>query len=160
ESTLVITVQTQAGLAGVMLPISAKITVNMPNIESLIAVPGIEVYTEVSWVPHFPLPYLRFVVSSEITNNANLDLTIGDIHASFFDADGNLVAEMTVPGGEIEASSSRTFTGSVTLSASQYSALLDGDYFVVKVAAEAGISGVDVTLPLEATMTVAMSSLL
>jgi hypothetical protein len=159
ESTLVITVQTQAGFAGVTLPISARITVNMPDIESLLATPGIEVRTEASWVPHFLLPQLRLAVSSDITNNASLDLTVGDIHASFFDADGNLVAEMTVPGGEIETSSSRTFAGSVTLSASQYAKLLAGDYFVIKVATEAGIGGVNVTLPLEASMTVVMSSL-
>jgi hypothetical protein len=89
---------------------------------------------------------------------ANLDLNIGDIQASFFDADGNLVAEMTIAGGEIEASSSRTFAGSVVLSASQYAKLFAGDYFVIKVATEAGIGGVNVTLPLEASMTVVMSS--
>jgi LEA14-like dessication related protein len=159
ESSLVITVQTQAGFAGVTLPISARITVNMPDLGSLLATPGIEVYTEASWVPRFPLPDLRLTVSSVLANNASLDLSIGDIRVSVFDANGNLVAEMTVAGGEIEASSSRTFAGSLTLSSSQYAKLLAGDYFVVKMATEAGISGVNATIPLEAVMTVAMSSL-
>ncbi|MDM8000487.1 MAG: type II toxin-antitoxin system Phd/YefM family antitoxin [Dehalococcoidia bacterium] len=52
-----------------------------------------------------------------------------------------------------------TSSGSLALNAFEYSKLLDGDYFVVEVAAEAGIGGVDAKLPLEATMTVAMSSL-
>jgi hypothetical protein len=160
ESGLVITVQTQAGFAGVTLPISARITVNVPEIDSLIAPPVIEAYTEARWVPRVLHRHLRLAVSSDITNNANLDLTISDIHASFFDADGNVVAEMTILGGEIEASGSRSFKGSVTLSWPQLWKLLDGDYFVVKVAGKAGISGVNATIPLAATMTVAMSSLL
>jgi hypothetical protein len=160
ENTLVSVVQTQAGFAGVTLPVSAKITVNMPDIDSLIAPPVIEAYTEAKWLPHILLPRLRLIVSSHITNNANLGLTLGDIQASFFDADGNVVAEMTIVGGEIEASSNRTFAGSVTLSSRQYWKLLAGDYFVLKVAGEAGISGVNATIPIAATMTVAMSSLL
>lgn len=160
ESGLVITVQTQAGFAGVTLPISARITVNVPEIDSLIAPPVIEAYAEATWVPRLLHRHLRLAVSSDITNNADLDLTISDIHASFFDADGNVVAKMTILGGEIEASSSRTFEGSVTLSWPQLWKLLDGDYFMVKVAGEAGISGVNATIPLAATMTVAMSSLL
>jgi LEA14-like dessication related protein len=159
ESSIVISVQTQAGCAGVVLPINAKVTVKMPDIGSLITVPGIEMYTEPSLVSGFPLPGLHVVVASTITNDSDIDLIVDDIQVTFFDSDGKLVEGMTVPGGTVRAHSSQELSGSETLSASEYLSLIDGDYFRVKVATEAGISGVQAGIPIETAMTMVLSSL-
>jgi len=39
ESSIVMTVQTQAGFAGITIPINAKIAIQVPDIESMITVP-------------------------------------------------------------------------------------------------------------------------
>jgi LEA14-like dessication related protein len=159
ESSVAIAVQTEAGFAGLMLPIGAKVTVQMPDIESMFAMPGIELYTEPKLVSGFPLPGLHVAVACKITNNADFDLEVGDNLMALFDSDAKLVKRMTIWGGTVAAHCSRTFSGCMTLCASEYLRLISGDYFRVEVTSEAGIAGMDARLPIEAAMTMMLSSL-
>jgi hypothetical protein len=159
ESAVIITMETEAGFAGVSLPISARMTVNMPDLGSLVSVPRIEMSVEPSWVADLPLPGLRVDVGGNMTNEGSIDLNIDSIQASFYDSKGEYVVKMTVPGGTIGAHSSRRFSGAVTLSALQYSRLLGGGSFTVALASEARIADVKTSFPFEAAITIEMSSL-
>ncbi len=159
ESAVHITVQTEAGFAGVALPIGARMTINMPDLGSLVSIPRVQMLVEPSWVADLPLPGLRVDVIANMANEGSIDLNIDSIQASFFDSRGEYVVKMTIPGGTIRAHSSHRFTGAVTLSALQYSRLLSGGHFTVAVASQAGIADIETTFPFEAAVTIELASL-
>jgi hypothetical protein len=152
EPILVITVQTQAGIAGVTLPINAKVTVTMPDIGSLI--PGLSV--EISAEADFGLLSSTFTVKSVIHNPSNVDLIVGAILVRIFDEDGVEVDRMTMPGGTITAKSSQTFSKSMTLSTSDLLSLLRSKFSLV-VTTEVGIVGLNATIPVEAVVTMTLN---
>jgi LEA14-like dessication related protein len=159
EPDVVIGVETRAGIDGITLPISAQLTVGMPDMQSLVTIPKVKIQTKPSWECGFPLPSLHIETASAITNKGNLDLKICDIQVSFFDSNDELVHEMTIPGGIVKAHSCKKFRGSATLCDSEYLRLICGEDFRVEVATKAGISGVDTVFPVQASMTTVLSSL-
>lgn len=159
ESAVIITMETEAGFAGVAVPISATMTINMPDIGSLVSVPKVQMYIEPSWVADLPLPGLRVDVIANMANEGGIDLNIDTIDASFFDYRGEYVMKMSVPGGTIRAHSGHRFSGTVTLSALQYSRLLGGGHFTVALSSAASIADVDTSFPFEAAVTLELASL-
>ncbi|MDM8000499.1 MAG: hypothetical protein QUS33_10995 [Dehalococcoidia bacterium] len=159
ETAIVIEVETRAGIEEITLPLSAQITVNMPDIGSLVAVPKIKIWTKPSWECGFPLPGLRIDTATTITNKADFALKVGDIWVCFFNSNDELVHETKIPGGTINAHSSKKFCSSVILSASEYLNLICGEDFTVQVSAKGGIAGVDAMFPVQASMTTVLSSL-
>jgi len=154
ESIIEITVQARAGFAGITLPVKAKAAVTLPDLGSLVSIPDMESNVELGIAPAFPLPGLKIAVTSTIANQGNLNLIVGDIQLSIIDSEGTLLALMAIPGGEIEISSSHTFSGTVILSPSDYQSLLDGGNFSIELTTEVGISGVNAKIPIEAEITV------
>ena len=154
ESIIEITVQARAGFAGITLPVKAKAAVTLPDLGSLVSIPDIESNVELGIAPAFPLPGLKIAVISTIANQGNLNLIVGDIQLSIIDSEGTLLALMAIPGGEIEISSSHTFSGTVILSPSDYQSLLDGGNFSIELTTEVGISGVNAKIPIEVEITV------
>jgi hypothetical protein len=152
ESSVVMTVQTQAGFAGVTLPINAKVTVTMPDIASVI--PGLSV--EISAEADFGLLYSTFAVETIIDNPSSVDLIVGDIQVTLIDENGEVVDTMTIEGGTITAGSSLTFSGSMTLSTSDLLSLL-GSKFSIAMATEVGIAGLNATIPVEAVVTMTLN---
>jgi LEA14-like dessication related protein len=152
ESSVVMTVQTQAGFAGVTLPINAKVTVTMPDIASVI--PGLSV--EISAEADFGLLYSTFAVETIIDNPSSVDLIVDDIQVTLIDENGEVVDTMTIEGGTITAGSSLTFSGSMTLSTSDLLSLL-GSKFSIAMATEVGIAGLNATIPVEAVVTMTLN---
>ena len=152
ESSVVMTVETEAGFAGITLPIGATITIGIPDIGSLI--PGLNV--EISAEADFGLLFSSFTVQSIIENPSNVDLVVGTIYVTLLDEDGAVVDTMTIQGGTITALSSRTFSGSMSVSTSD---LLDlfGSTFSIQMTTEVGIAGLDVTIPVEAVVTMTLN---
>jgi hypothetical protein len=152
ESSVVMTVETEAGFAGITLPIGATITIGIPDIGSLI--PGLNV--EISAEADFGLLFSSFTVQSIIENPSNVDLIVGTIYVTLLDEDGAVVDTMTIQGGTITALSSRTFSGSMSVSTSD---LLDlfGSTFSIQMTTEVGIAGLDVTIPVDAVVTMTLN---
>ena len=83
----------------------------MPDIESLVTIPKMKMYTKPSWVSGFPLPGLHVAVASTITNKGDIDLMVDDIQVTFFDSNDELVDEMTIPGGTVRGSQQQEVLG-------------------------------------------------
>ena len=159
EPSVVIMVETQAGTEGVMLPISAQLTVNMPDIASLVAIPKVRIWSKPSWECGFPLPGLHIDTVTTIYNKADFALEVGDLWVCFFDADMELVHKFKIEGRTVKAHSTKKFYGSTTLCASEYMSLISGDEFTMQVCGDGGIAGVDAKFPIRAEMTTVLSSL-
>jgi len=149
ERSIIVTADTRAGVAGVTLPITATVTVNIPGIQNLITVPQVTIYADPTIVATFPLPSLRILIDTTITNSNTFGLIIGDLHINMFRSDGTPVKQTTMSGGNIQASSSRTFPGSVTLGPEILS-LIGSSYLRIKVDSEVGISGINDRIPIGA----------
>lgn len=149
ERNIMVTADTRAGLAGITLPVSATVTVNMPDIQSLIRPPQVTIYAEPRIVATFPLPSLKILIDTTITNSNNFGLIIGDLHLNMFRSDGTLVKQTTILGGNIQAYSTQTFSSSVTLG-SEILSLIGSSYLRIKVNSEVGISGINDRIPVGA----------
>ena len=147
ETVIVLQLDTSAGIAGFTLPISTSATIDMPDIESLIAVPEIEIYAETGIIVAFPFPKLVIFTTIDITNNNKFTLIIGDVQMEIFKSDGTLVKETTIPGGEIQALNSRTFSGSITFTFAQTISLLSSPHIMMEMNSEAGVSGINTRIP-------------
>jgi len=159
ETSVVITVATRAGIEEVSLPISAQLTVNMPDIASLVAIPKVKILAKPSWECGFPLPGLHIDTVTTIYNKADFALEVGDMWVCFFDADFELVHKFKIEGRTVNAHSTKKFYGSTTLCASEYISLISGGEFTMQVCGDGGIAGVDARFPIRAEMTTVLSSL-
>lgn len=142
ERKIIVTVDTRVGAAGITLPVSATITVNIPDIQNLITTPQVTIYADPTIVATFPLPSLRILIDTTIANSNNFGLIIGDLHINMSRSDGTLVKQTTILGGSIEAFSSRTFLSSVTLG-SEILSLIGSSYLRIEVDSEVGISSIN-----------------
>ena len=159
ETSVVITVATRAGIEEVSLPISAQLTVTMPDIASLVAIPKVKILAKPSWECGFPLPGLHIDTVTTIYNKADFALEVGDMWVCFFDADSELVHKFKIEGCTVKAHSTKKFYGSTTLCASEYMSLISDGEFTMQVCTKAGISGVDAMFPVSAEITAVLSSL-
>lgn len=147
ERKMITTVDTRAGVAGITLPITATVTVNIPDIQNIITAPQVTIYADPTIVATFPLPSLRILIDTTITNSNNFGLIIGHLHINMFRSDGALIKQMTMSGGIIQAFSSQMFSSSVTLGPEVLS-LIGSSYLRIKVDSEVGISSINDRIPI------------
>jgi len=153
EKTIIATVNTRAGAAGITLPVDATATVKVPKLTSLISTPEIEVYVEPRVKPTFPLPSVEISIDVTITNTNSLGLTLGELHIDIL-SNGDLFKQITIQGGAIPASSSRTFSHTVTLGAEILT--LIGDKVTIKASSDVGLSGVAEKIPINGSITLSL----
>jgi LEA14-like dessication related protein len=160
EESIVLAMETSAGVAGMTLPLATTATINMPDMGNMITAPEIEVYAEAGIGGGFLLPRVEVLVVTTITNDGEFDLIIGDLQTNMFTSDGVLVQQTTIPGAEIQASSTKSFSSIVTMDLRQLLTLIGSDHIKIEVESEAGIGGMNQRIPFGATVIVALSSLL
>ena len=149
ERNIIVIIDTSAGVAGITLPITASVTVSIPDVQRLITAPKIKVaITDTSWVATFPLPSIKIMTETTVINNNNFDLSIGDLHISVYRSNGTLIKSIPpIVGGTIQAGTTRTFPNSTVLGSEILSAI--GDYIIIKAHTEVGIEGVKERVPIE-----------
>jgi len=152
EEAIVLAVETSAGIAGITLPIAATVNVIMPDLGSMLKMPEIEVSTDPRLVVGLRGLELELLTTTTITNDNEFDLMIGDVQMSVLDAAGTLVKRITIPGGEIPASGSRSLAGSMGVAIGDFSQLIGSEWVTIKVEAEVGIGGMSEGIPIGATI--------
>lgn len=153
EKIIVAMVNTRAGAAGITLPVNATATVKMPKLTSLISTPEIKVDVEAKPKITFPLPSVEILTDVTITNTNSIGLTLGELHINMM-SNGDLLKQITIQGGTIPASSSRTFSRSVTLGAEVIPQI--GGKVTIKASSDVGLSGVDEKIPINGSVTLSL----
>lgn len=143
ERSIIVTLDTSAGVAGITLPVSATVTVNIPDIQTIIRPPQAVIDAHYTIVPTLPLPSLKISTVTTIANNNNFGLIIGDLRINISRSDGTLLKRMAIAGGTIDANSSRTFSSSVTFGPDIIVGLIGSEYLAIELSGEVGISGIN-----------------
>ncbi len=159
ERTIIVTLNTSAGTMGITLPVAATVSVNMPDIQKLISVPQVTINASPSLAFTFPLPSLKIQTDVIVANSNNFGLVIGDLHINVLKSDGSLVKEITLPGGTVSANSSQTFSNSIILGADIIPGLIGSSSLTIEADSQAGISGVNDTIPIKITINLALPHL-
>ena len=132
EPTIVITVQTQAGFAGVTLPIGAKVTVDMPDIENLIAVPEIDLGVDFG---ELTSDGLHMGLQTTITNSNPFGIDVGDLQIVARGQSGNVIFTSNMKGCSIGPDSTGTLSGDLLMPLE----VLNEPSIVITVQTQAGI---------------------
>jgi LEA14-like dessication related protein len=144
ERSITVTADTKAGVAGITLPISATVTVNMPDVQSLIRVPSIALSVNIGQLSSNGL---NTSFQANISNPNPLSLDIGDLQAVVRGQSGNVITTATMMGHSIAPNSSGTLTGNIVIPLQ----VLNERSITVTIDTRAGVAGI--TLPLSATGT-------
>jgi LEA14-like dessication related protein len=159
ERTIVVTINTSAGVAGITLPVTATVTVNMPDIHSLVSIPQVTINASPSIAATFPLPSLKIQTDVIVANSNSFGLVIGELHVNLFKSDGSLLKAIIIPGATIYPNSSQTFSNSIILGSDIILGLIGSSSLTIEADSQAGISGINDTIPIKATFILALPHL-
>lgn len=145
EKTVATTLQTEAGIEGITVPVTATIITQMPKLSSLIQVPSPVIGLSINGIQG---GNLTATANINITNNNNFTMTIGTLNLTMLKADGTLLGSpQTFPGMNISASSSQSSTYNVSISLSA----LNETTVTTILQTSAGIDGIPL-IPINATI--------
>jgi len=147
RSSIAITVQTQAGFAGVTLPIKAKVGVKMPDIGSLISVPEIDLGVDFG---ELTPDGLRMGLQANVSNSNPFAIEVGDLLITAKSRSGNVILTSSIEGLSIGPDSTGTLSGDLLIPLE----FVNKSTIVIATQTQAGFGGV--TLPIKAKVTVKM----
>ena len=135
ESSIVITVQTQAGFAGITLPINAKVTMKVPDIEDFVAVPAINLAVDFG---ELTSDGLQTTLQTTLTNPNPFGIDVGDLQIVAKGASDNVVFfSSTMAGCSIGPFATGTISGDLLIPLD----MLDESGIVMTVQTQAGFGG-------------------
>jgi uncharacterized membrane protein len=135
EPAIVVAVQTQAGFAGVTLPVNARVTINMPDIDSLITVPEIDlgvVFGELT------SDGLHMGLQANLSNSNPFGIDVGDLQIVVKDQAGNVILTGNMNGCSIGPNSTGTLSADLLMPLEA----LNEATIVITVETQAGFAGV------------------
>jgi LEA14-like dessication related protein len=159
ERTTVVTINTSAGVAGITLPVTATVTVNLPDIQHLVSIPQVTIDASPSIAYTFPLPSLRIQTDVIVANSNSFGLVMGELHVNLFKSDGSLLKTIIIPGATIYPNSSQTFSNSIILGSNIILGLIGSSSLTIEADSQAGISGVNDTIPIKVTFNLKLPTL-
>lgn len=147
ESTIVFTVEGLAGFGGVDMPVNGKITVKLPDIENLVAVP--ETDLDVDFWELTP-DGLHMGLQASLTNPNPFGIDVGDLQIVAKSRSGQTILTSNIQGCSVEPGSTGTISGDLMMPLD----VLDRSAIVIRIQTEAGFA--EIALPIKAKMTVKM----
>jgi len=136
ESTILLTLQSQAGFAGLNLPVTARMTlVSMPDIESLFALPDVDLGAAFGEITP---EGLQLALQAAITNPNDFSVEVGDLEIVARGQSGSVLYSGSIAGCSVGPDSSETLLADLLLPLE----VLSEESIVIEVRSQAGFGGV------------------
>jgi LEA14-like dessication related protein len=149
EKTILTDIQTRVGAAGidVKLPVQAKATIQLPDLESMLRSPQVSTFVKIEGITE---DGLEISIETTFKNPNEIGVVVGDIGVVTESEGGERYVETVIAGGTIGAGGEHTFSKPLVIPV----ASVNEEVLLTRIETEVGAEGIEFRLPVVADVKV------